>query len=570
MTSDRQTLHVLVSRYVTGELTELEGERLLLMLQDNIESQDLFRENVRLDWILRKRYDHLKKWEQAAEEEVIGTWDDNDWSMMLNWEQNAVPLVDSSVLPNNGCAVIEPPKEKQTLLESQTTKRTYASDKTDISKARWAFGPFFWVCLCLLVFVIGYSELQLRLHNTKGFEALAQIKEMVDPVWEGEKTYKRGQFVEADKIQLKSGTVYLEFVNGTRVILQGPSRFVVVNTKSAYCDLGRVFATVPPKASGFELVTPFGSIFDLGTEFFANVDSENATVGVVKGKVEWRTPSKTPLLLIPDTAIEANHRKETVSKVFSKEGIVDETVFNASLKRYVSQENEKKKREDILRDANPNLLARFDFSQWTGGPIANTSQRGMTLFAKAEVSGCRVGQGTLDGRNSICFTDRDDYAEAEIPGTFQTLTLTAMVRIDQLDHAGNVLLESRDFFNRSGTFLWQLTSEGMLQFHLYCGTEMSSVCSNSKNCVSRNDLGTWIKLTLIADGGRKTISHYVDDRLISATPWPHPIPIAPGALRIGNGKTKERRSTKNNRFFAGALSELVICDTAMTTETNGN
>ncbi|MDD3585670.1 MAG: FecR domain-containing protein [Thermoguttaceae bacterium] len=557
MTSSDQSVHVLIARYITGELTEEEAVCLLAMLQDNAELQRLFLDNVRLDWALRKRGENLNALQQASQEDDSINWNDYDWTVLLDWEKNAVPLAGSSRLRHNDSP--SPPSEKVLKpVESASTRKVH----TD--KRKQSFGRFFWVCLCVFIFLVGYSEYLHHYRNTKCVTHLAQIKEIIDPVWDNNNSYKRGQFIATDKIQLKSGSVLLEFVNGTRMVLQGPNSFVIVNAKSVYCDFGQVFATVPPAATGFELATPFGSVRDLGTQFFADVRERHTSVGVVQGKVELRTPAKPPVLLTANKELQIDRFKNIVAKDFSKESFVDETAFQAALEQYVSRENENKQQKDALENALPNLLARFDFSKWTGGPVANTSQRGRMNLPQAEVIGCRPGQGTLDGRSSICFATREDYVEAILSGSYQSLTLTTFVRVDQLDRPGNVLLESKEFFNRGGSFLWQLTGEGYLQFHLYCGSTMSSVCSNSGICISGKDLGTWIKLTCVADAQQKTISHYVDDQLITSTPWPDPVPIVPGSLMIGNGKTKKSRSTQNDRFFAGAMSELAVYDSAIT------
>ena len=108
-----------------------------------------------------------------------------------------------------------------------------------------------------------------------------------------------GEQLQADELfDLISGTAELTFTGGARVILAGPTRFTARTAGSSYLHSGKLVATVPRRAVGFEVITPTATIVDLGTEFGVEVsDHETTEVQVLAGKVQvvQEMPNRAPL-----------------------------------------------------------------------------------------------------------------------------------------------------------------------------------------------------------------------------------------------------------------------------------
>ena len=97
----------------------------------------------------------------------------------------------------------------------------------------------------------------------------------------------------------------LHFRSGADVVLQGPARLEFVSADSVRLRKGKLAAQVPPEARGFQILTPHGTVIDLGTAFgLAVEDNGDAKVVVFQGKVDAYSNrnAKRPLNLVQDQA----------------------------------------------------------------------------------------------------------------------------------------------------------------------------------------------------------------------------------------------------------------------------
>ncbi len=97
------------------------------------------------------------------------------------------------------------------------------------------------------------------------------------------------KFYQDKKYHLISGLAEIEFNDGAKIILEGPSQITFESANGAYLDHGKLTAQVPERAKGFTIVTPISSVVDFGTEFGIEVDSNaSVLVHVFKGSVGIR------------------------------------------------------------------------------------------------------------------------------------------------------------------------------------------------------------------------------------------------------------------------------------------
>jgi len=91
-----------------------------------------------------------------------------------------------------------------------------------------------------------------------------------------------------DTIRVTSGRVKLLFTSGTEVTLHAPGLFQVISDMRTRVLLGKVTARIAKGAEGFSVMTPRGTVIDLGTEFGLEVNERGATDLVVfKGAVNF-------------------------------------------------------------------------------------------------------------------------------------------------------------------------------------------------------------------------------------------------------------------------------------------
>lgn len=99
-----------------------------------------------------------------------------------------------------------------------------------------------------------------------------------------------GQGGDAENIVIDAGLIELTHKSGTRVLIEGPASYRVVEENRARLEYGKIVAKVPKTAVGFTVEYPNGEVVDLGTEFGMEVSRNgDFSMGVFEGFVEMHT-----------------------------------------------------------------------------------------------------------------------------------------------------------------------------------------------------------------------------------------------------------------------------------------
>ncbi|MFO0791267.1 MAG: FecR domain-containing protein [Pirellulales bacterium] len=118
--------------------------------------------------------------------------------------------------------------------------------------------------------------------------AVARVTATRNCAWEGGTEVGYGSKLKpGQRLNLTTGLVEITFDDGAVVVLEGPSVFNVESRGRGQLHDGRLAATVPERARGFEIVTSRLNVVDLGTEFGVMAESAGATeVHVFNGLVK--------------------------------------------------------------------------------------------------------------------------------------------------------------------------------------------------------------------------------------------------------------------------------------------
>jgi len=79
------------------------------------------------------------------------------------------------------------------------------------------------------------------------------------------------------RLELAAGLVEITFDDGAAVVLEGPATFEVRDRGRSALHAGRLAASVPPRAQGFEVATARVNVIDVGTEFGVMAEPEGTT-----------------------------------------------------------------------------------------------------------------------------------------------------------------------------------------------------------------------------------------------------------------------------------------------------
>lgn len=161
---------------------------------------------------------------------------------------------------------------------------------------------------------------------------VARISTTHQAAWDNtsDANFKNIDLFAGERLVLNSGLAEVAFADGAVVLLEGPADFRLESAGAGRLQIGRLFAKVPPQATGFVVNTPTAMLTDLGTEFGAVVNRAGGTVlDVVQGKVACET--------IGNAENEPSRRVLSAGEAVRVEGaaIVDIMPTSAAAERFV-------------------------------------------------------------------------------------------------------------------------------------------------------------------------------------------------------------------------------------------
>ena len=98
-------------------------------------------------------------------------------------------------------------------------------------------------------------------------EAFARVDLALDTISVSGHPVTDGQRVATEQIGLTSGVARLVVDNGVVVVLDGSTELTLQSKSRLVLNHGKITLRVPHPATGFTVVTPWGSVTDVGTEF---------------------------------------------------------------------------------------------------------------------------------------------------------------------------------------------------------------------------------------------------------------------------------------------------------------
>jgi hypothetical protein len=113
-------------------------------------------------------------------------------------------------------------------------------------------------------------------------------------------------------LKIDRGLAEFHFQCGARIILEGPSEVHLLSGRSARLVSGKLTASVPAEAVGFEILSPHGKVVDLGTEFGVRSGDGLTEVYVFKGKVEAHAARKDESETMKDELTRSNSNSSSI------------------------------------------------------------------------------------------------------------------------------------------------------------------------------------------------------------------------------------------------------------------
>lgn len=369
------------------------------------------------------------------------------------------------------------------------------------------------------------------------FAKVGKVADVVFP--EDGLVFREGRSVGNEEIRLVSGLMELELENGVRIALEGPVTFHLQSAMKTFCERGRASVEVPPAAVGFETLTPFMNVRDLGTEFVVDVGEKESSVHVITGKVELEKLSGNWLPIPEGIGRVVDFMKVEKQIVANKKLYTDKGTLFRAAEAWTRKCLQAREERDRRWNNDPALMLSLDFDENQGMPMR----------------GARIVGGRLGNEKAAEFRRKGDFVQTKIGGSHRKLTFMASVRINDLNRACNTILATDQYLDRPG-FCWLIDNQGCLRLRTLREVGQKAQSYQSDPRFSSNMFGSWIDLAVTIDMDQREIVHYVDGLPVSTNTIDESYAISLREPTVGNWIRDLR--TPTDRHFDGRIAAVLV------------
>jgi len=517
-------LSSLVERYFDREADAGEIAELQTLLRENAEAREHF-------------------WKAAEWHALFRQWGEQEWGRDAAKAQRRVtpmPTVSRPVPQAVG----------------RPTIKTAAHRKVvRFPIAQWATGIA--AAAAVILFLI---------HQPRG--PVATLDQVADVSWKSGK-FEPGGRLKPGLFQLETGAAVVAFDRGARVVIEGPAKFELRDDNSMILRVGKARAHVPESAHGFKLQTPRFTAVDIGTQFGCNVSTDGiGELHVFEGHVDLQSgPAKKSSVRLSENQAMRVEGEASTPLAARPLAFLSETEIAGRQLRESGDLLGAWRMAGRQLDEHPATLLHLDFEGTPGAEIPNKSKRA-PLGSNAKIIAGSPAEGRWPGKGARTFQAPGDRLEFSLPGQFESLTLLAWVRVENIHGEKNSLVMGHS--SQTGEVHWYLYGNGALGVGVL--SKMEDVPGNWRNfhsepMVTGSDLGTWVFVATVLDGSTGIATHYFNGKSIASRDGIVRTPLQLAAANVANHESTEPRKPGDSPSnFNGGIDELAVLSTALTPE----
>jgi len=531
MAMEKDRLEFLLNRYFDHALGLEEKQELEQALLESAGARETF-------WQRSQWHGAIRQW---AEEEG------GRREMVEGFPAVATPRVQPRVLPRPRRAPVA------------TSRRSRS-----VRRSSRVFG--WWLSLAAaVVLVLGFLAWPL-LHPPG---QMALLTHTASVVWaEGASAYQAGAALRGGTLQLKSGALEIEFSRGARLVLEGPAEFELLSTNSGALRRGKLVATVPESAHGFTVQTPGFLVTDYGTQFGCNVPpNAPAEVHVFRGSVGVETAANVLTRLHENQAIRVANTQVEDIPARPDAFVTEEKLAHFAEIRALDDWRQSSR----AMSQRPGMLVYYDFER-DGQEAASRTLVNRAPNASPDtngtIEGCVWADGRWPGKGALKFDGEDQRVRLTLPGEYPAMTFVAFVQVARTPFLENSLIRAEGQ-NQLGGVQWYISREGALTWSARVaprGAASQWLRIFSAPVFRGQALDSWHMVATVYDG--KTITHYLDGKVIGIHSDRVPTAITLARLVVGNGHSTLVPRTPNEGAtnFSGRIDELAILSVPLSSE----
>ena len=516
-------LSSLVERYFDREAGADEIAELQMLLRENAAAREYY-------------------WEVAEWHALLRQWGEQEWGRDAAKAQRRVTPM---------------PTVSRPVPRSQENARGKALTRRKVVRfpfAQWATGIA--AAAAVVLFLI---------HQPRG--PVATLDQVADVSWKSGK-FEPGGRLKPGLFQLETGAAVVAFDRGARVVIEGPAKFELRDDNSMILRVGKARAHVPESAHGFKLQTPRFTAVDIGTQFGCDVSADGiGELHVFEGHVDLRSgPAKKSSVRLSENQAMRVEGEASTPLTARPLAFLSETEMAGRQLRESGDLLGAWRMAGRQLDEHPATLLHLDFEGTPGAEIPNKSKRA-PLGSNAKVIAGSRAEGRWPGKGARTFQAPGDRLEFSLPGQFESLTLLAWVRVEGLHEGKNSLVMGRP--SQPGAMHWYLYGNGALGVGVL--SKMEDDPSNWRNLHSDpvmigSNIGSWVMLATVLDGGTGTAIHYFNGQPISSRDATIRTPLHLAAAEIADYTPAVVLKNEPPFNLHGSIDELAVLSTALTPE----
>jgi hypothetical protein len=357
------------------------------------------------------------------------------------------------------------------------------------------------------------------------------------------------------------------------VVVQGPADLDIISSMEAVVHAGKIRAVVPPIAHGFTVRGTQVKVVDLGTDFaFETAADGSNQVHVFTGQVDLYPTKTEPSSLTIKRTLDANQAVRYQVGKAAENIPIDSHAF-ASISDLQKQSlTQSQQRLDAWRlwhaerKTDSRLVACYvfdDVGTTLGSVIDDSENQHMGTMV-----GCQLVRGRWNGKTALSFKHPGDRVRVSIPGQYDELTFTAWVRVDGiLDRQQAIFLTDSYEVGRPH---WQISNTGTLRLGMRIPNvdktnsgKLTGSGYASPVIFSTQRIGLWSFICTVYSRSDKTVSHYLNGKLISKESIMIDQALTIGNGEIGNWGVPMLKTENPIRNFNGLIDELAIWNSSL-------
>ncbi|MGK0188137.1 MAG: hypothetical protein ACI9R3_003929 [Verrucomicrobiales bacterium] len=404
----------------------------------------------------------------------------------------------------------------------------------------------------------------------------AVLSGQVDARWRGGYSPVDGALLPGGKLNLEEGVAQLELFSGVMVVVEAPAEFEVISSMEMAVSKGRLRAHVPEPAHGFKIHTIDGEIVDLGTEFAVNVSDDHSEVHVLEGEIEWHAR-------VPSAPRKMTEREA----VWTTTSTGEDTGFSADAAAFLgaselrermvsSRSNRQAVWETFshrLKD-DPRLVAYFRTGNKAGWSrrVPNLARHGAAREG-AIVAAVGATDRWAQSDGALDFSPTGSRIRVTIPGSYQSVSLVAWVKINSLDRWYNSL------FLTDGHELhephWQIMDDGRLFFSVKKRDQWDAAKGERDKHIFYSPSfwepslsGQWMMIATVYDIDAREVTHFLNGKPLSTEAIPDEYVVE--TVKIGNASLGNWSLPENDdphfavRNLNGSMDAFMLFSVALT------